>query len=69
MWNSEGFGDPAKHRFVIESIREHRLDFIALLETDMSNFTVQFFKNLAAKGLFVVFFTTTWTVRGYPCRD
>ena len=46
-WNSEGFRDPAKHLFVQESIREHRLDFIALLEMGRSNFTVPFLQHLA----------------------
>jgi len=47
-WNSEGFRDLAKHLFVKEAIREHRLDFIALLETGRSNFAVPFLKQLAA---------------------
>ena len=47
-WNSEGFKDPGKHLFVKESIREHKLDFIALLETGRSNFSVPFLKSLAA---------------------
>jgi hypothetical protein len=47
-WNSGGFGDPGKHLFVQESIREHRLDFIALLETGRSNFTMPFLKHWAA---------------------
>jgi hypothetical protein len=47
-WNCEGFRDSAKHLFVKESIRDHRLDFIALLETGRSNFAVLFLQNLAA---------------------
>jgi exonuclease III len=47
-WNCEGFRDTAKHRFVKDSIREHRLDFIALLETGRSNFTFHFLRSLAA---------------------
>jgi hypothetical protein len=46
-WNSEGFKDPEKHVFVKESIREYLLDFIALLETGCSNFTVPFLRDLA----------------------
>src|SRR6266498_1813939 len=46
-WNSEGFRDPAKHLFVRESIREHRLDFIALLEMGRSNFAIPFLQHLA----------------------
>jgi hypothetical protein len=33
IWNSEGFRDTAKHLFVSETIRERKLDFVALLET------------------------------------
>jgi hypothetical protein len=39
FWNGEGFGDPAKHRFVKDTIRENRLDFFAILETGWSNFS------------------------------
>jgi hypothetical protein len=46
-WNSEGFGRPGKHLFVKEAIREHRLDYIALLETGRSNFTVPFLRYLS----------------------
>jgi hypothetical protein len=47
-WNSEGFRDPGKHLFVKESIREYHLDFIALLETGRSNFSIPFLRSLAA---------------------
>jgi hypothetical protein len=43
-----GFGDIAKHLFVKEAIREHKLDFIALLDTGRSNFTIPFLNQLAA---------------------
>jgi hypothetical protein len=46
-WNSEGFRDPGKHLFVKESIREYRLDFVALLENGRSNFTVPFLRDLS----------------------
>ena len=46
-WNSEGFRDPGKHLFVKESIRDHKLDFIALLETGRSNFAIPFLRDLA----------------------
>ena len=48
FWNSEGFRDFAKHLFVQESIRERRLDFIALSETGRSNFFTPFLAHLAA---------------------
>jgi hypothetical protein len=28
FWNGDGFGDLAKHAFVRETIREHKLDFL-----------------------------------------
>jgi exonuclease III len=46
-WNSEGFRDPGKHLFVKESIREYKLDFIAIVETGRSNFTVPFLRDLS----------------------
>jgi hypothetical protein len=48
IWNSEGFKDTAKHLFIQESIREYKLDFVALVETGRSNFSVPFLRNLAA---------------------
>jgi hypothetical protein len=47
-WNPGGFGDIAKHLFVKEAIWEHKLDFIALLETGRSNFSIPFLNQLAA---------------------
>jgi hypothetical protein len=46
-WNSEGLGDPAKHLFINETIREHKLDFIIILETGRSNFSGPFLKHLS----------------------
>jgi hypothetical protein len=37
-----------KHVFVKESIRDHHLDFIALLETGRSNFVISFLGDLAS---------------------
>ena len=48
FWNSEGFHDPRKHLFVQESIRERKLDFLALSETGRSNFSTLFLSHLAA---------------------
>ena len=47
FWNSEGFRDPGKHSFVKETLRERRLDFLALSETGRSNFSTSFLSNLA----------------------
>jgi exonuclease III len=48
IWNLGVFEDTAKHLFVKEAIREHKLDFIALLETGRSNFSIPFLNQLAA---------------------
>lgn len=42
FWNSRGLSDMAKRRFLAEASVEHKLDFIALLETGRDNFTSQF---------------------------
>ena len=47
IWNSEGFRDTAKHLRVQEEIREHKLDIVALLETERSNFAAPFLRGLA----------------------
>jgi hypothetical protein len=46
-WNSEGLGDTATHWFISETIREHKLYFIILLETGRSSFTAHFVKHLS----------------------
>ena len=38
FWNTDGLGDRGKHLSVNEIVREHRLDFIALLESGRSKF-------------------------------
>ena len=48
FWNSQGICDPAKHDFIQETVREQRLDFIALSETGRSNFATHFINRLAA---------------------
>ena len=47
IWNSDGFGDTAKHFTVTETIREQNLSFVAILESGRSNFSVPFLKKLA----------------------
>lgn len=47
FWNSDGFRDTAKHFFVHETIREHKLDFFAVLETGRDNFLVPFLKHIS----------------------
>ena len=60
IWNTEGLGDTAKHFAIQESIKENRLDFVALVETRRSNFSTPFLKQLAGGGrLHMVLSTTT----------
>ena len=33
IWNSDGFGDTGTHFTVQEAVREHNLDFVAIIET------------------------------------
>jgi hypothetical protein len=46
--NSDGFKDPAKYIFVRETLREHKLDFFAILETGRDNFSAPFLTNIFA---------------------
>lgn len=48
IWNSEGFRDTAKHWRVQESVHEHNLDIVALVETGRSSFPAHFLRTLAA---------------------
>ena len=48
IWNSDGFGDTAKHLAVNEMVKENKLDFIAIIETGRSSFTAHFLRFLAA---------------------
>ena len=47
FWNSEGFRDLGKQYFVKETIKDKKLDFVALSETGRSNFSTPFLSNLA----------------------
>ena len=38
FWNSRGFSDLAKKRFLLDTLKEHNLEFIALLETGKKDF-------------------------------
>lgn len=46
FWNSCGFGDASKFRFISECVKEQNLDFIAILETRKPSFTPSNLKNL-----------------------
>ena len=47
IWNSDGFGDTAKHLAVKEFVKENKLDFVAIIETGRSSFATPFLKFLA----------------------
>jgi hypothetical protein len=47
-WNSNGFKDLKKHKFVSDLMKEHNLNFIAISETGRSDFTPRFLKNLCS---------------------
>jgi hypothetical protein len=46
IWNSNGFRDPKKHRYVSDVTKEQNLSFIAILEIGRSTFSDHFLKNL-----------------------
>ena len=61
FWNTDGLGDHTKHFAIHELVREHKLDFIALLEMGRSNFSASFLNFLAGGvGIRVVLLTSTW---------
>jgi hypothetical protein len=45
FWNSDGLKDLTKHRFVHETIVEHKLDFYTILEMGRDNFSTPFLNN------------------------
>jgi hypothetical protein len=57
IWNSDGFGDPAKHLAIKEAMREFNLDFVVISETGRGSFSAPFLANLAAG----------WTTAGIAC--
>jgi hypothetical protein len=48
IWNSDGFGDPAKHLAIKEAVREFNMDFVVISETGRGSFLVPFLANLVA---------------------
>jgi exonuclease III len=48
IWNSDGFGDTAKHSLIKETMKEQKLDFIVISETGRPSFSAPFLSNLAA---------------------
>ena len=52
FWNSDGFGNRGKHLFVQETIKQYKLDFIAILKIGRSSFSAPFLTSLAEGGDF-----------------
>lgn len=48
FWNSNGFKDPKKHRFISDLTKEQNLNFIAISETGRSDFMPTVLRNLCA---------------------
>jgi hypothetical protein len=48
FWNSNGFKDLKKHKFVTDLTKENNLNFIAISETGRSEFSPRFLKNLCS---------------------
>ena len=40
FWNSRGLSDLAKTKFLTDTVKEKKLDFIALLETGKKDFSI-----------------------------
>jgi hypothetical protein len=56
FWNIDGFRDATKHSFVHETIREHKLDFFAIIETGRSSFLLPFLNHLSVGSNYVWYF-------------
>jgi hypothetical protein len=37
FWNSRGLSDLAKYRYILEAMRDHNLDFLAIMETEKND--------------------------------
>jgi hypothetical protein len=48
FWNSNGFKDPKKHKFVSDLTKENSLNFIAISKMSRSDFTPRFLKHLCS---------------------
>jgi hypothetical protein len=48
FWSSRGLGDLAKHRFLVELVKEKQINFIPISETGRDSFPDHVLKNLCA---------------------
>src|SRR6266540_480349 len=55
FWNCRGLRDFAKHTFLRDTLREHNLEFIALLETYRKKFSIECLDNFCAGSEFYWF--------------
>jgi hypothetical protein len=46
FWNSNGFNDPKKHKYISDLTKKNNLEFIDVSETGRSDFSSRFLKNL-----------------------
>jgi hypothetical protein len=51
FWNSNGFKDPKKHKFISDLTKENNLNFIAISETGRSDFMPRFLKTFVPEGI------------------
>jgi hypothetical protein len=49
FWNSNGFKELKKHKFISDLTKENNLNFIAVLKIRRSDFIPSFLKNLCAE--------------------
>jgi exonuclease III len=49
FWNSNGFKDPKKHKFISDLTKENDLDFIALSEMRRTDFSPRFLKKMCLR--------------------
>jgi exonuclease III len=48
FWNSNGFKDQKKHKFISDLTKKNNLEFITVLEIGRSDFSPRFLKNLCS---------------------
>jgi hypothetical protein len=46
FWNSNGFKNPKKHKYISDLTKENNLEFIVVSETERSDFSSRFLKNM-----------------------
>jgi hypothetical protein len=67
FWNSNGFRDPKKHRFVSDLRKEHQLSFIMISKTGRKNFHDAVLRNLCGVGISCGIVNNPEAGREAPC--